>query len=214
MSELWEALGAALDTGGTERARRSPPSRVWALATVAVAAAVCAVALSLRGDDPPQQPSTLSTSTPSTPATSPEPTTSEGHSTVFAETASSMAPKSSPPTATAVPTTTTTPTSSAPTTSQPRTLSSSQPPPTTTTTAQPSPSCVTCKADGRCSLVNGQCAVVSSADCRRSMSCRDYGGCANIGGRCAPASTDDCARSRVACRDKQRCRKVGNFCVK
>ena len=224
MNAFWKALGTAIEQGGSTRGG-SGPSRLWALVPV-VAGGVAAAALSLSSSEEPPQPVASASTASAAPSatTSPAPRASQEPKALQSASARSVDPTSPRglATKTTAPATTEPPTTGPPTT-DPQTLSSSQPTetrpvqPAATTPlqpSQPSPSCVTCRADGRCALVNGYCVVISSADCRRSVSCRDYGGCANIGGRCAPASSTDCANSRVACRDEKRCRKVGSFCVK
>jgi hypothetical protein len=69
-----------------------------------------------------------------------------------------------------------------------------------------------CGERGLCSAVDGQCAAVRDADCRRSLLCA-LGRCTARNGECVVASDADCAESK-ACREKGWCTAKYGRCVR
>lgn len=61
-----------------------------------------------------------------------------------------------------------------------------------------------CKINGKCSLVNGQCTILTHKDCIRSDQCKIYGRCMQWGiwpdHRCKAISNSDC-RSSLNCKE-------------
>jgi hypothetical protein len=69
-----------------------------------------------------------------------------------------------------------------------------------------------CVKDGKCDVVDGHCAALKSADCRRSLRCRLEGTCTAEDGECVAASSGDCLASSN-CKAVNRCTAKEGTCV-
>ena len=69
-----------------------------------------------------------------------------------------------------------------------------------------------CKRYGKCSLVDGQCAVTSSSDCEQALVCKEWSYCLAKEGACVAQSEEGCRGSSL-CQRKGHCTYLGDACI-